>query len=213
MPIKIMVASSVFGFEDTLTQLCAVLESYGYEVLNSHYGTVRVGVNQDNTQACLAAVEECDYFLGIIRGRYGSGITHQELSHAVSLDKPRLFLVEQKVNHARQLLKPFAPVLPDQVYKSDGTRLFPLPIPPASNPTPPAPVNPFRGNSVLDDYRVIAMLNEAQAGTPGSPLMARPNRWSQEFATTEALLRTIQAQFSNHTVLAAELAALAGGTP
>ncbi|WP_395138856.1 hypothetical protein [Armatimonas sp.] len=148
MPIKIMVSSSVYGFEDTLTQLCAVLESYGYEVLNSHYGTI-----------------------------------------------------------ARQLLKKFAPVLPDQVYKADGTRLFPLPAPPA------LPVNPFRGNSVLDDYRVIAMLNEAQAGTPGSPLMARPNRWSQEFATTEALLRTIQAQFSNHTVLAAELAALAGGTP
>jgi hypothetical protein len=114
--------------------------------------------------------------------------------------------VEQKVSHARQLLKPFAPVLPDQVYKADGTRLFPV-------PNPPAPVNPFRGNSVLDDYRVIAMLDEAQAGTPGAPLMTRPNRWSQEFATTEALLRTIQAQFSNHTVLAAELAALAGGTP
>jgi len=32
--LKIMVSSSVYGFENELDQICPILEAYGYEVLN-----------------------------------------------------------------------------------------------------------------------------------------------------------------------------------
>jgi hypothetical protein len=58
-------------------------------------------------------VADCDVFLGIIRGAYGSGraqgdksITHHEISKAIALNKPRFFAVEQKVDNARQILRP-----------------------------------------------------------------------------------------------------------
>src|SRR4030067_3584321 len=93
--LKIMVASSVYNFNTELTQICAVLKSYGYEVLNSHLGTVPVNPSKSNLDNCLTAVEECDLFLGIIRPFYGTGIvgeksiTHTEISKALELEKPR----------------------------------------------------------------------------------------------------------------------------
>ncbi|GHT53188.1 hypothetical protein AGMMS49982_15560 [Bacteroidia bacterium] len=38
--IKIMVGSTVYGFEDQLFQIVAYLESLGYEVVNSHVGKI-----------------------------------------------------------------------------------------------------------------------------------------------------------------------------
>ena len=41
--LKIMVASSVYGFTDQLEQIAAILKRYRYDVINSHLGTVRIG--------------------------------------------------------------------------------------------------------------------------------------------------------------------------
>jgi hypothetical protein len=65
--IKIMVGSTVYGFENELYQIVALLYSMGYEVLNSHVGTIKVNPNLSNLENCLNAVDECDIFLGIIR--------------------------------------------------------------------------------------------------------------------------------------------------
>jgi predicted HTH transcriptional regulator len=59
--IKIMVSSTVYGFEKDLRVLCATIESYKspqyeYKVLNSHIGTVYVAPGVSNTEACLRAV-------------------------------------------------------------------------------------------------------------------------------------------------------------
>ena len=43
--IKIMVGSTVYGFENELYQIVALLQSMGYEVLNSHVGTIKVNPN------------------------------------------------------------------------------------------------------------------------------------------------------------------------
>lgn len=37
-----MVSSSVYGFENELNQICALLKKMGYEVWNSHLGTIKV---------------------------------------------------------------------------------------------------------------------------------------------------------------------------
>jgi len=72
--LKLMVASTVYHFEDQLRQICAVLTGFGYEVLNSHIGTIQVHPGRSNQENCVAAASECDAFLGIIRPFYGSGV-------------------------------------------------------------------------------------------------------------------------------------------
>jgi hypothetical protein len=69
-----MVASSVYGFETDLNQLCGVLDGFGYEVWNSHLGTIQNHPGKSNLENCLQAVRQCDVFLGIIRPIYGTGI-------------------------------------------------------------------------------------------------------------------------------------------
>ena len=69
-----MVGSTVYGFENELYQIVALLQTLGYEVLNSHVGTIKVNPKLSNLENCLNAVDECDLFLGIIRPYYGTGI-------------------------------------------------------------------------------------------------------------------------------------------
>ena len=89
-----MVSSSVYGFEDQLIQICAILKGFGYNVLNSHYKTIKVDSKKSNMENCLKAVEECDMFLGIIRTQCGTGIvgdkniTFEEMKKAIELKKP-----------------------------------------------------------------------------------------------------------------------------
>ncbi len=107
--LKIFVASTVYNFEDQLSQVCGVLSGFGYEVWNSHLGTIPANPGLSNRESCLAAVDECDLFLGIIRPVYGSGvvngrsITHDECLRAIELSKPRWFMVHHNVALARQL--------------------------------------------------------------------------------------------------------------
>ena len=67
-----MVGSTVYGFENELYQIVALLQTLGYEVLNSHVGTIKVNPKLSNLENCLNAVDECDLFLGIIRPYYGT---------------------------------------------------------------------------------------------------------------------------------------------
>jgi hypothetical protein len=108
--IKIMVSSTVYGFEKDLRQLCAAIESYKtrqyeYQVLNSCIGSIYVAPGVSNTEACLRAVDDCDFFLGIILPRYGSGITHQEFTRAIQQDKPRGFLSQMIEKIGRGTIK------------------------------------------------------------------------------------------------------------
>ena len=87
----------------------AQLNLLGYEVLNSHNGSIKVNPNLSNLDNCLQAVEECDIFLGIIRPYYGTGniddknITFEEIKKAIALKKPYWFLVHRDVVFARLL--------------------------------------------------------------------------------------------------------------
>lgn len=104
-----MVGSTVYGFENELYQVVALLQTLGYEVLNSHVGTIKVNPKLSNLENCLNAVDECDLFLGIIRPYYGTGnigeknITFEEIKRAIELKKPYWFLVHRDVVFARKL--------------------------------------------------------------------------------------------------------------
>lgn len=108
--LKVMVASSVYGFEDTIEQLCAMLKTWGYHVLNSHICTIPTDSDNPNIQDCLNAVQECDLFIGIVRTDMGTGnvdgknITIEEIRKAIELNKKRWFVVDKTVVVARQII-------------------------------------------------------------------------------------------------------------
>lgn len=109
--IKIMISSSIYGFEDNIKQVAAYLEAREYEVISSHLGTVKVHPGMSNLDNCLLAVEECDVFLGFIRTNCGTGqigdknITFEEFKHAINLDKPYWFMAEHDVEFSRRLFR------------------------------------------------------------------------------------------------------------
>ena len=70
----VMVSSTVYYQQSFLDQVFASLELYRYTVWMSHAGTVPVNPGLSNFRNCELAVEACDVFLGIITGRYGSGL-------------------------------------------------------------------------------------------------------------------------------------------
>ena len=82
--LRILVSSSVYGYEELLESTYAILESYGYEVLMSHKGTVPVNPDESALTSCLQAVQDCDIFLGIILPRYGSGIEEPGLTPSLT---------------------------------------------------------------------------------------------------------------------------------
>lgn len=176
--LKLMVASTVHHFEDHLRQLCGVLTGFGYEVWNSHIGTIPVHPGHSNLDNCIAAAHNCDVFLGIVRPYYGSGvigdhsITHEEFLEAVRLRKPRWFLVHRDVIFARQLLEP-------HMFRRDGTRTkFKL-----------------KKNPVMDDLRVIEMYNDAIQNDIQPE--DRKGEWAYEFYLWPEALCYIDSQFKD----------------
>jgi hypothetical protein len=189
--VKIMVSSTVYGFEKDLRVLCATIESYKsaqyeYQVLNSHIGSIYVAPGVSNSEACLRAVNECDFFLGIIMPRYGSGITHQEFTRAIEQDKPRGFLSHYSVRYARELLAQYMYTDIKNRVRNAGFE--------------------FKKTSVFDDARIIDMYNEAIQD--GKPLDQR--RWAHEFGHFDGDEMTfIETEFKDINRLKADLDELA----
>jgi hypothetical protein len=177
--IKIMVASSIYGFEDQLDQICATLAGYGYEVLSSYLKTIPVDPNRSNLENCLNAVGLCDVFLGIIRPQYGSGvigdfsITHQEMRKAIELKKPRWFIAHRDIPIARQLLRQY-------MFDIDGN---------------PNPDFTYRRTNVMDDIRLIKLYNETILNDV--PPEERIGHWVDEYFRLSDILKCIETQFSN----------------
>lgn len=172
--IKIMVGSSVYGFEDQLSQVVAQLTTLDYEVLNSHYGSIKVNPKLSNLKNCLNAVDECDLFLGIIRPSSGTGnigtknITFEEIKRAIKLKKPYWFLVHRDVVFARNLLKKVSLKSGDEIVFSD--------------------------NKVLD-MRSIEMYEYVIKNHV--PVTLRNGNWSQEFYRLSEMMVYINTQFTD----------------
>ncbi len=120
-PLTLMVSSSVYGIEEYLDQIYAVLSEIGYEVWMSHKGTVPINPNQTALESCLTAAGNCDLFLSIITSRYGKGviddqlsITHQELLKAMTTETPRWILAHSNVVFARSIFRKLGAKSPQQ---------------------------------------------------------------------------------------------------
>ena len=174
-----MVASTIFGFEDQLEQVCSTLQGYGYEVWNSHLKTIPVHPGLSNTENCLRAVESCDVFFGIIRPRYGAvpngelSITHQEMLRAIELKRPRWFIAHRDIAIARQLLKQYM-ILEDKSINPDFT---------------------FKKTEVLDDIRLVKLYNDTILNDVDPA--ERIGHWVDEYFRIGDVLRVIQTQFAD----------------
>jgi hypothetical protein len=176
--LKIMVASTVYGFTTEIVQICAMLRTYGYTVLNSYLGTIPAHPGRSNLQNCVAAVGACDLFLGIIRPFYGTGvvgkrsITHEEMREAVRLNKPRWCLVHDHVQFARQAFKQY------RVNDVGKRRRF-----------------RFKATSVMDDLRVIDMFDDVVQTEV--PILERTGNWCQTFQSVTDVLNYVDAQLKD----------------
>ncbi len=173
-PLNLMVASTVYGFETELSQLCGILGTYGYNVINSHIGTVRVPRGKSNTQACLEAVGQCHVFLGIIRQFYGSGITHKEIKEAIELDRPRWFVTHSYVTFSRQVFRQYR-------WDNKKKKVIPLTI-------------PFKKTPVLDNLGVIEMYEDA-INAEGE---IDERKWAQSFFHFPELMKFVETNFRDH---------------
>lgn len=175
----IFVSSTVYGIEELLDRVYTILSSFGYEVWLSHKGTVPVFSNKTAFGNCIAAVEKCDLFLGLITPYYGSGvdeqdgisITHKELQTALALKKPRWLLSHDHVVFARSFLEKLG-------YKTSAQRKKLT----------------LKKSQVFGDLRVIDMYEEAVLSE--IPLRERQGNWVQNFLSTEDALLFTSAQFS-----------------
>ena len=169
-----MVGSTVYGFEDQLSQIVAQLNTLGYEVLNSHHGSIKVNPHLSNLENCLKAVEECDLFLGIIRPYYGTGnigdknITFEEIKKAIELKKPYWFLVHRDVVFARNLFKKMKLKSGDEIIIEDN-KLF--------------------DKRCINVYEYVIQNHV--------PVTLRNGNWAQEFYRLDEMMIYINAQFTD----------------
>lgn len=183
--ICIMVSSTVYGRKPLLKQIYAILTGYGYRVMMSDMGTVRHVPGKTPFESCLQAVEDCDFFFSIIFPYYGSGIdpddpnslsiTHQEILKAIELNKPRIYLADDKVVNARKLLKDLG--INDKAVRLEKEIIL------------------KKGATVISDLRVIDMYEAAIRN--GLPLGQRTDSWVQEYQDEDAIKRFVDAQFSD----------------
>ncbi|WP_157607434.1 hypothetical protein [Runella limosa] len=180
--IKLMLASSVYQNRDVLLQICAMLKGYGYDVINSEYGTLHPPLGMSNTEACLAALEDCDIFFGIIYPFYSTGITHLEFKKAIELNKPRRFLAHSFVTFSRKLLLQY--MFTDKLRNSFE----------------------IQKTSVMDSVKVIDMYNDAVQND--LPYEHRKYHWVQEFFRPDEAFRHVETLFKDIKRVERELANL-----
>ncbi len=172
--IKIMVGSTVYGFEDQISQIVAQFNTLGYQVLNSHHGSIKVNPQLSNMENCLKAVEECDLFLGIIRPYFGTGnigdknITFEEIKKAIKLKKPYWFLVHRDVVFARNLFKKMKLKSGDEIVIED---------------------NKFFDKRCIEVYEYVIQ-NQL-------PVTLRNGNWALEFYRLDEMMVYINAQFTD----------------
>lgn len=173
----IMVSSTVYGVEELLERIFSVLDGFGYEVWNSHMGTMPTNSALSAFDNCVKAVEDCDLFLGLITPRYGSGavgqdisITHKELLTAIDRNKPRWLLAHHNVVFARSLLSQLGHETPEA-----------------------RAALKFEKSNVIDDLRVVDMYDAAVRNE--IKFRDRTGNWVQKFVTDEDALRYTTAQF------------------
>ena len=176
--IEIVVASTVYGYEDQLNQICGLFEQMGYQPISSHYKTMPTDPSKSNLENCLIAVENSDAFFGVLRPFYGSGIigytsiTHEEMKRAIELKKPRWFVAHRDIRVARELFKQYR-YMPDK----------------STNPA-----FTYHPTKLMDDIRVLDMYNDTILNDIDPA--ERIGHWTDEFYNFKDIEKVIQTQFT-----------------
>mgnify|MGYP000538832068 CR=1 FL=1 len=180
---RILISSSVYDKQELLSQIYAVLEGIGYEVWMSDKGTLPINPKLTAFESCLNAVEECDLFLGIISGHYGTGvsdgensITHQEFTKAIKLKKLRWFLINNDVLVVRQFVKAIKRY--EELSKNSVCSKLRL-----------------SQHDPISDMRILTMYDEATLAD--KPLSDRTGNWVQHYQTNHDVLQFIKFQLGD----------------
>ena len=194
----ILVSSTVYGIEELLDRIYTLLTP-NYDVWMSHKGTIPVRSDRTTFKDCLTAVEKCDLFLGIITPHYGSGrdpddpkgpsTTHQEITRAIELKKPRWILAHDHVVFARSLLNNLK--FKGKTWR--GQRCF-------KGRRNRHRLLSLEKNPILDDLRVLDLYEEAiievdKTSSKKTPLKDRKGNWVQKFRTTDDASTFVVFQF------------------
>ena len=187
--LTIMVSSAVYGYQEFLDSIYDLLVALGYEVWMSHKGTIPVISDCDTLENCIHGVENCDLFLGIITGQYGHTIrdglsaTHLEFKKAIELNKPRWFIVDDRVMFARRFL--------NSLYRDEGcTTKFRR-----------DEVHFKRGDPTFSDLRLIDMYELARERKPDGDDV----KWVQEYRDDNSALLFAMAQFGRYLEIEEQL--------
>ncbi len=182
--IKIFIASTVYNFQTQLDKIYTILDEFGYDVLNSHKGTVLLDSSESNVTNCLNGVEECDVFIGFIRPDYGSGvlesgaksITHQEFDIAVARNIPRFVMTDTRVAFARSLIRKATIDIPSLGihFKTNSSNIN------------------FNDQKVMD-IRCVQLYEEMIKDK--IPPINRKGNWVQEYVSLEDVLLHLDSQF------------------
>lgn len=172
--IKVLVASTIYPNKDFIIQVCGMIQTYGYKVINSDFGTLYPPIGEHNIKACLEAVDDCDIFFGLIQPMYSTGITHQEFQKACDKNKPRRFMAHSYVTFTRKLLHQF-------MYENGDIKK--------------RTKFKFDKTSVMDDIRVIDMYNLAIQQE--LRYKDRKYHWVQEYFRLDEAFRHIETLFAD----------------
>ena len=195
--LTIMVSSTVYGIEELLDQVYALLNGFGYEVWMSHKGTVPIYPDKTALESCLLAAERCDLFLAIITPQYGSGvmdgdlgITHQELLKAIEKNRPRWVLAHAFIPFARSLFMKLG------CKKAEERKGLLKTLGYGTEQELKKIRN--REKTVLDDFRVIDMY-DAAIRHDISVHKDRKGNWVQKFNTPQDAALFATAQFDRYS--------------
>lgn len=187
---KMMLASTVYGFEDQLSKIIEELKQNEFKVLSSFYGSIRVNPKLSNLDNCIQAVRDTQWFLGLVRPYYGTGnideknITFEEIKTAIQQQKPRWFYIHRDVIFASRIFK-FIEVNKVLIKEGDKKTV--------------SGENILRPNEHIDIetielYNCVTKDNETN-------LKLRNGNWAQEyFSFTEAEIY-IDTQFSDYSFI------------
>ncbi|MHC1773845.1 MAG: DUF4062 domain-containing protein [Lentimicrobium sp.] len=175
---SIFLSANLYGYESQLLQIVAILDSFGFKVLSSFYGSIPINPKKTNQDNLIDAVKECDIFLGILSPYYGykipsegKSITHLQFETALLNGKLCYFLVDNSVILAKKILNRFE-VSPD---RADSKSKRPL-----------------------VDFAVIELYDFISLN--GQPDLLKAGNWIQPFNNFYDILAFIQNQFENPNI-------------
>lgn len=176
---KLMLASTVYGFEDQLSKIIHDIAEKDFKVLSSFLGSIKVNPKLSNLANCLKAVEETNWFMGIVRPYYGTGnineknITFEEIKTSIKLNKPRWFYIHRDVTFAEKIVGRILVKNTEESKPKIPNELLP---------------NHHIDKEAIDLYNFVIKNDEEK-------LELRNGNWAQEFFVfTEALIY-IRSQF------------------